>query len=95
MEKIRKMTYCATKVEGRTYQELDARAREYGAQFFSVPIERISVFVAEDARPATYSKHGDGEPETWSGRFRIGCEVEADDDPKADGDLDEPGPEDE
>jgi hypothetical protein len=93
MEKTRKMAFCATKVEGQTYQELDARAREYGAQFFEVPIEQISVFVVEDARPATYSKHGEGEPERWSGRFRIGCEVEADDEHASDDDLDEPGPE--
>jgi hypothetical protein len=81
VEKIKKMTYCAAKVIGRSYQELDARAREYGATFFEVPVERVAVFIVEDARPETVSKHGDGEPETWSARFRIGCEVDADEDP--------------
>lgn len=81
MEKIKKLTYCATEVQGNTYQDLDQRAREYGARFFDVPIECVSVFIVEDARPATFSKHGDGEPETWKARFRIGCEVDADDDP--------------
>lgn len=89
MEKIKKMVYCATKVEGRTYQELDQRAREYGARFFELPIERISVFIVEDARPVAHAKHGDGEPEVWAARFRIGCEVDADDDPDPKDDLDE------
>lgn len=92
MDKIQKMTYCATKVQGRNYQELDERAREYGAQFFGVPVEQVAVFIVEDARPSIISKHGEGEPETWEARFRIGCQVEADDEPPANDDLDEPGP---
>jgi hypothetical protein len=87
--KIQKMVYCSTKVTGRNYQELDQRARDYGAQFFEVPVEQVSIFVVEDARPETVSKHGDGQPETWGARFRIGCQVEADEEPVTDDDLNE------
>jgi hypothetical protein len=74
------VAYCQAEVVGRTYQELDLKAREYGANFFEVPVEEVSVFLTTHAVVNSVSKHADDPtlPEQWKATFRIGCIKEVD-----------------
>lgn len=73
------MIYCHAPVEGRTYQELDARARQYAANFFEVPIESVKIVMAPQPVVTKLSKHAEeAVPEVWAATFRVGTLKEVD-----------------
>lgn len=84
------MVFCSAPVEGRTYQELDARARQYAANFFEVPIEEVKIAMAPQPTVTKLSKHAEESvPELWSATFRVGTLKEVDEIGSDDEDPDE------
>lgn len=70
--------FCSIEVTGVAYDELVEKARQYGAEFFSAPLEDVSVVMSGSARMAGTARFEDQRPGSWTARFTVGCVKEVD-----------------
>lgn len=70
--------FCNIEVTGVTYDELVEKARQFGAEFFGVPPEDVSVVMSGNARMAGTARFEDQRPGGWTVRFTVGCVKEVD-----------------
>lgn len=67
--------YVSVPVEGTSYPEMDAKARQYAAKFFGVGEEDLIVTSIPTISVATTAEFSEDptEPGRWRGTFRVGC----------------------
>lgn len=78
-------------VQGKDYQQLDERAREYAARFFNCSETELKILNIPHARVAEKQRFTEdpGAPEVWEATFRVGHlgELSGDEDEPVDDDA--------